>query len=120
MSEKEQQNQHAEEHASGYETSDINVRNIVLLGIAIIVFLSVSFVVLNGYFVQSREELVYERVLKSQNPKLQQLREQSQETLYSYGVVDSAQGVYRIPIDRAMELVAEDSFNQRVREAGEQ
>jgi len=115
---KEQQEQPVEETQSpGYETSDINVKKIVWLGVAIIAFLIVSFVVLNSVFIKSKEELVYERVLRPGNPKLQQLREQEHATLTSYGIIDSTKGIYRIPIGRAMKLEAEESFHQRIQQA---
>ncbi len=125
MSEQEQepQEQSAEENSlteesdSGYEQSDINVGKIVGLGVGIVIFLIVSFTLLNSFFIKSKDDLVYEQVLKPGNPKLAALRKQNDEILHSYGIVDSTKGVYRIPIDRAMQLVAEESFQQRIEKA---
>lgn len=41
--------------------------------------------------------------------ELQQLRQREDEQLGSYGWVSREQGIVRIPIDRAMELVIEES-----------
>jgi len=105
---------------SGYELSDINVGKIVGLGVGIVVFLIVAFFILNSFFIKAKEDLVYERVLKPGNPKLTELRKQENQVLHSYGVVDSSKGIYRIPIDRAMNLIAEESFQQRIKQAEEQ
>ena len=125
MSEQEQHDKQQEEAQSGqldagYEISDVNVGKIVGLGAGIVVFLIIAFIVLNSFFIKSKEDLVYERVLKPGNPKLIELQQKEEKILNSYGVVDSAKGVYRIPIDRAMKLVAEESFNRRVQQAEEQ
>lgn len=105
---------------AGYELSDINVGKIVGLGVGIVIFLIVSFFILNSFFIQSKEDLVYERVLKPGNPKLAELQKKEHQILHSYGVVDSSRGIYRIPIDRAMNMIAEESFQQRIKQAEEQ
>lgn len=44
----------------------------------------------------------------SEDVDLQQLRAKDAETLSTFGVVDLEEGVYRIPIDKAIERIAED------------
>lgn len=103
---------------AGYEKSDVNVKRILTIVVSIALFLVVAFIVLNSFFIKSRESLMYEQVLKPQSEKLQALHEREAEALHSYGVVDSANNVYRIPIERAMQLEAEDAFQQRVNSSG--
>lgn len=103
---------------AGYEQSDVNVKRILTIVVSIALFLVVAFIVLNSFFIQSRESLMYQQVLKPQSEKLQALHEREAETLYSYGVVDSANNIYRIPIDRAMQLEAEEAFQRRVESSG--
>jgi len=103
---------------AGYEKSDVNVKRILTIVVSIALFLVVAFIVLNGFFIKSREALMYEQVLKPGSKKLQALHEREAEILYSYGVVDSANNVYRIPIDRAMKLEAEEAFQRRVESTG--
>lgn len=45
-------------------------------------------------------------------PELQQLRMDAAESLTQYGVVDEANGVYRIPVDRAMQLMLNEAQGQ--------
>ena len=47
------------------------------------------------------------RLLPKPIEQLRRLRSEENVTLESYGWVDRSQGIVRIPIDRAMELVAE-------------
>ncbi len=68
---------------------------------------------LNSYFHVTRHRIVYERVLSLDNPKLKDLRAREAEVLNTYGWVDQQQGVVRIPVDRAMELMAQEAREQR-------
>lgn len=97
---------------TGYETSDINVRKIVLVAVAVIVIVIISLIALNEYFVSLKEEYVYDMVLKPESVTLRDLRATEDEVLNSYKLLDSTAGVYRIPIDRAMELMAEEAYRQ--------
>jgi len=105
---------------SGYERSDVNIPRVMTIVAVIAVFLVVVFFLLNSYFLASRENIRYEQVLQPGSEELQQLRERENEILHSYGVVDSANDQYRIPIERAMKLLAEEEFQQRIEESGRQ
>ncbi len=98
--------------AAGYESADINVRKTVLIAVAIIVVIIISLIVLNEYFLSVKEEYVYDMVLKPESVTLRDLRATEDEILYSYKLLDSANGLYRIPVERAMELLAEEAFRQ--------
>ncbi len=95
---------------AGYETRDIALGKTIAWAVAIIVAIVVSIVGLWEYFITVREELYYESVLKPESSRLREVRAHETELLSSYGVVDSTKGVYRVPIDRAMQLMVDESY----------
>lgn len=96
--------------STGYEMKDVSLKSIFVWMISIIVVVAVSLVFLNEYFLAVKEDLLYEMVLSPESLPLRDLRAKEDEMLNSYKLLDSANGVYRIPIERAMELVAESSY----------
>ena len=64
---------------------------------------------LRDYFFVVRNEAVQRNVLESPNTRLEALRAQEAAALGTYGWVDKEKGVVRVPIDRAMELVAQEA-----------
>jgi hypothetical protein len=99
------QNDHFHDGGSGYETRDVDVRKVfffILLGIAALVLILFA---LNAYFSYVAEEEIYEMVLRPESKDLVELRQNEDRILNSYGVVDSVNGVYRIPIDSAMKEI---------------
>jgi len=54
------------------------------------------------------------RLEKDERKNLQDARVAEENTLYSYGWVDEKAGVVRIPIDRAMELIAQRGLPTRL------
>jgi len=109
-----------EDIQAGYEISDVNIRRILIIVAIIAIFLVLAFIFLNSFFISSKERITYQQVLEPQSKALQQLREREDTALHTYGVVDSSAGVYRIPIERAMQLEAQEAFQTRVQESGEQ
>jgi hypothetical protein len=97
----------------GYEKRDANVVKIVLYGLGGTILLVVLLVFMIDYFVATREEMVYTAVLKPESVMLRELRVREQVELNSYALIDSAREIYRIPIDRAMELLAEEAYQLR-------
>ena len=101
--------------AAGYEKSDVSVSKTLIVG-GLVTLLIIAFaVVLNEYFISVTEEITYEQQLAPESPVLRDLRARETEQLHSYGIVDSAAGTYRIPIERAMELMAGEAFQETVR-----
>lgn len=45
------------------------------------------------------------KVLSTQNPELQEIKSRDETLLNSYDVIDTGKGVYRIPIQKAMDLL---------------
>ena len=100
----------AESLEAGYELSDVSVPAIVIFAVCCIVTTVISIVAVDGYFVYSKERLLLE-ANRYQNVELTELTAATQEKLYSYGVVNKDNKVYRIPVDEAMKLLAEEAFS---------
>jgi len=98
------------DHASGYEKKDVNIRQILWWTIGLVVAIAISLVLLNEFFLSVKEEMIYEEVLKPESISLRDVRAKEDLLLNSYAVVDSTKGIYRIPIDRAIELVAQEAY----------
>ena len=99
--------------SSGYETRDVNVTKIALYSLLTIAFLLVVVVFVVDYFNVVTEEVIEEVVLSPQSVELRELRTREAEELGSYKLLDADSGRYRIPIERALQLVAEDAFAAR-------
>ena len=106
----------SENHKSdgpGYEKSDVSVGKVLLYGIigTLVVVVVVIFVM--DFYISTQEELVYEAVLSPESASLRELRAREIEVLNTYELLDSAAGTYRIPIDRAMTLIAAEDARER-------
>jgi uncharacterized membrane protein YukC len=93
----------------GYEKKDVNVKIIIGVGLAIIALLIIIFVFLTDYFNVMEAEIFYEAQLKPESTMLKEVREEEKEKLTTYKLIDPEKGVYRIPIERAMHLLVEES-----------
>ena len=97
-------------HRAGYETSSASGKKTILWGVVLIVAIIASVVVLNEYFVSVGEGPGYDLALRPQSVTLREIRATEDEILNSYKLLDSTTGQYRIPVERAIELVAEEAF----------
>ncbi len=115
---------HASSNADArYEKRDANIRSLVLFGVGLFVVLFatlVSMAKLFNYFTTSQplgppaSPFANARALPPQprlqvepHEDLQRYRESEVELLHSYGWIDQKAGVVRIPIERAMDLIAQ-------------
>ncbi len=101
---------HATGANAGYERRDVNIpwALIVTAVIVIGIILSVAFV--DEIFVATKEQAIQEYQLVPENTMLRELRARETEVLGGYKLLDSQQGIYRIPIERAMQLLAEEAY----------
>ena len=107
-------NHHAEGPGNaGYEKGEVNVRRVVFFAAVSIVVVAALLIFSLDYFTAVKEELVQELVLEPQSATLRELRAREIEELSSYQLLDSAAGVYRIPVRRAMELVADEAYHRQ-------
>ncbi len=100
--------------SQGYEKSDVSIKKVFLWAGAIAVSIIVVVILLNSFFIAEMEKKVYESVLKPESVELRDLRAKEIETLTSYKVLDEVNGVVQIPIDRAMQLMAEEAFEKQL------
>jgi hypothetical protein len=95
--------------SGGYEKRDVNVRNLVLITIGCVIAVVASMVWVKSYFTQVTEETVYQMVLQPGSLTLQELRAREDEALNKYRIIDLGKGVYQIPIDSAMAILAREA-----------
>ena len=119
-----------EQPGAHYETRDASTRGLVMFGIGLFATLAVVAALtawLFGYFAKSQSlgppasPFANVRVLPPQprlqvNPRqdLLRLRENEKAELDSYGWVDQKNGIVHIPIDRAMDLIAQRGLPARL------
>jgi len=96
---------------AGYEKRDVNILMVVGLSVLSVVLLIVILVFLIDFFVDSKEQMIYEAQLQPESVDLKSLLASEQEELNSFKILDANLGVYRIPIDRAMELLVQEASN---------
>ncbi len=94
----------------GYEKRDANLKWILIITVAGAIFLIGTVLLVDDYFVMTKEEIIYETVLRPESAPLRDLRAREDEVLHSYKKLDSAAGVYQIPIDRAMQVLADEAY----------
>ena len=104
---------HADEKHPGYEVRDIGWHTLLWIGALIVFGVAVFVIVLDSIFSIEKEREVYKQVLQPESVQLRELRAEEHKKLHSYGQIDAQKGIYQIPIDRAMELIAEDNFKAR-------
>ncbi len=118
-------------HGGDHEHADVHAAAIVRTAIGLLVVGVIVQVAMAGLFIyfERRAErrdtspppLVTEAARPSTHPRLQAnpaqelkvMREEQRQALYSYGWVDEANGVVRLPIDRAMKIMLERGYPVR-------
>jgi hypothetical protein len=114
-----------------HETSDVNVRPLAWLGVGLAVLVVVSIVAMKGVFAlldrqQAQSDvapppMMIQRPQQPPEPRLQTtpvpnrklILEQENRQLTTYGWADPKRGVVRIPVDRAMKVLAERGLPAR-------
>src|SRR4029077_4218786 len=109
---------------SGHEVSDINSKRVARVGLALATVIALALLVTYGLFhyfysgetrtrplpsplSYSREPTPEPRLSVEPGEELKTLRSEEDAMLKSYGWIDRDKGVVRIPIDRALEILAE-------------
>ena len=90
----------------GFDRSEPNVPAIALFGAVTIVLLVAVIFGLQYYYDRTLEHQVYVQVLEPESELLVNLRNRENEELHSYRYLDRDKGTVRLPIDRAMLLLA--------------
>jgi hypothetical protein len=97
----------------GYETRDVDLKKALLWGVGSIVIIVVVIVIAVDYFTATQERMMQEYVLSPKSTAWRELRARENEELTRYGLLDSVGGIYQIPIERAMKLMAEEAYAKR-------
>jgi Tfp pilus assembly protein PilO len=117
----------------GYELSDLKPGAIALFGVGLVIAVLLAVIVTTlflGYrtvqrgrqdtpaphLAREREVIVQPRLQVDAAEELRQLRSAEDAVLSSYSWVDKDAGIVKIPIDRAMEILAEKGLPARQRE----
>jgi len=101
-------------NAPDYEISDVRPVGLFISAFTTIVVVVIIIVALNEIFVSTKEQQVYRTVLSVESAELRELRARENSVLTSYKVLDEKNGVYQIPIDRAMQLQADEAFREKM------
>jgi len=100
-----------ENNSVGYEKRDINILMVIGISVLSVAILIVILIFLVDYFVESKEQMVFETQLRPESVDLNSLISAEEEELTTYKVLDAERNIYRIPIDRAMDLMVREASN---------
>jgi hypothetical protein len=98
---------------NGYEKRDVKVGAAFAVGGVVVLIIAIMVVTLNDVFVLDKEEMMYSASLAPESTALRELRDKETETLTTYKSLDPTKGFYRIPIARAMELLANEAYQEQ-------
>ncbi|MCP4632332.1 MAG: hypothetical protein GY855_05355 [candidate division Zixibacteria bacterium] len=110
-----QENNHSENN--GYEKSDVSSLKLIIYGIAGIFSVVVLLIVLYQFYLSATNKIVEEMVLKPKSIALRELRAREIDELNSYKLLDEKKGVYRIPIEKAINIMADEAYKNRLNDA---
>ena len=102
----------SDNNSAGYEKRDVNIFMVIGLSVLLITLLIIILVLLTDYFVESKEQMIYEAQLQPDSVDLKSLLASEQEELTSFKILDTERGIYQIPIDRAMELLVKEASSK--------
>ncbi|HSN57628.1 MAG TPA: hypothetical protein VLT32_23365 [Candidatus Sulfomarinibacteraceae bacterium] len=88
---------------------DPNVAASAVVGIIGAIVLFVIIVLLQTWFYRAEADERFRKIYSQPYQELQKLDNEQRERLTSYGWISEGDGVAHIPIDRAMELVADEA-----------
>ncbi len=92
----------------GYEEKDINLKKTFWIGGLSVLAIIIVLIYIIDYYDQLHQQVYYDQVLKPQSEYLIKLDIRENEELNSYGIIDSVENIYHIPIDSAMKLMVEE------------
>jgi hypothetical protein len=107
-----------EEKEKGVAYEGIAASQIMAISFAILVVILVAVVILFGWYEQVAQDTQAAATDTENYQLLQETKREAEQTLTQYGVVDEEEGVYRIPIDRAMDVVATEEYQRAQSEVG--
>ncbi len=104
-----------DEHPHSYDHTEPKGSLLLFLIVLTAVLLALMGIGIQYYYQTLREHEVQQRVLIPENIQLQDLRNKEAYELSTYGYTDKATGKVRIPSERAMQMVAQEAKENRVK-----
>ena len=96
----------------GYEKRDVNINKLIAISIGISILIVVIIIGLHEIFTMTKEYIVHDQYLSPKSSMLVDLHAREDSTLNSYGIVDAESGLYRIPVDEAINLTVTEAQNR--------
>jgi hypothetical protein len=106
------------EKERGVAYEGIAASQIMAIAVSILVVILVAVIVLFGWYGQVSQDTRAAMSDTENYQLLQEIRTEQEAAISQYGVVDEEEGVYRIPVDRAMDVVANEEY-ERAQSEGE-
>nr|MBN2278171.1 hypothetical protein [candidate division Zixibacteria bacterium] len=97
----------------GYDKGEASVKKVIFWGIVAVTVFVAAIIWAVDYFTAVKEEATYSRVLSPSSTDLRDLKVHESEILTTYKLLDSAGGIYQIPIERAMEILADEAYQKK-------
>jgi hypothetical protein len=98
----------------GFDTAEVNARGVAVFIVVMVVMLVVVIVGVQFYFNSIHEREYFEKVMAPVSDDLRELRAREDGQLGSYGYVNKDAGVVRLPVRRAMELLAKEAADGKL------
>lgn len=99
---------------AGFDPGEPQAKMIAIFAGATVVLLAVVILAIQAYFDRVYQQQVYEKVLEPPSEQLRDLHAREDSELYSYKYIDRTKGLVRLPIERAMELLAKEAAEDRL------
>jgi len=100
---------------NGYDKTDVNITKIIGFSFVVLVVLTAIIIFLYEVFVYSKEQAIYEQVLSPESKAMRELRAKEDHVLNSYQIIDAEKGIYQIPIERAIQVISNEAYQNRLR-----
>jgi hypothetical protein len=105
------------ERERGVAYEGVAASQIMAISASIIFVVLVAVAILFGWFGQVSQNRQAEVADQQTYPQIRQAELEAEQQLQRYGVVDGEEDTYRIPIDRAMDLIATEEYQERQQES---
>ena len=102
------------DHAHTFEPSDTDGRSILIFGVIGVVVLVATVGLIQLYFAWAHGNEVESQVLLPPSTELRNMRAREEKDLTTYGYTDQTRTVVRLPIERSMELLAQEAAQNKL------
>lgn len=94
----------------GYAKEDVSNKKIALYGLISILIFVILFVMIHFLFLNHDDSLI----LRKERPyiPLKELHAHEDSVLFTYRIIDASKGLYRIPVDSAINLIEQEKLNK--------